>query len=106
MRFITEFKVPPEEYQKSIVPNYHISKGKERGNMDMGRMIEQSFGYLTPVNSDWSRYRLEIEAFPMDTWILFKRKLFYELEKPKPDAIKILGMIKELESFGNPVTSK
>lgn len=98
MRFITEFEL----WSPFEIKNY---KGlREKGSAEwLGMDIAKAFGWdkkdgVVLSNPTAERHTIEIEAFPMDKWILFKRKLFFELEKAQPDAIKILEMIKELES--------
>lgn len=99
MRFITEFESTygGESQQRYIEK---IPYWQERGQAEMGEMIAKSFGWIQREVFSETRHTLEIEAFPIDEWILFKRKLFYELETPLPNAIKILQMIKDLEFIG------
>lgn len=100
MRFITEFENTPalllEEGYNSWVKTYET-----RGELDIATQIGNSFGWETDEQPFKIRHTLEIEAFPMDQWDIFKRKLFYELEQPAPSHIKMLQIIKDLESFGS-----
>lgn len=98
MRFITEFKVPESaQSDKGYIPEKrHLSELK------MGNMLAESFGWKNPVNHNLDYHSLEIEAFPMDKWVEFKMALFTELQAHNVDQIKILQLIKELESFGKP----
>lgn len=101
MRFITEFNI--DDYHAK--DNYASKAISGRQNMlqsDMGDMLADSFGWQNPVNGNDLHYRLEIEAFPMDKWVEFKMALFTELQAHNVDQIKILQLIKELESFGKP----
>jgi hypothetical protein len=108
MRFITEFEVPekfhgdPNMYPRNT--DRFIYNNKERSVYEIGEMIDRSFGWQNPVNNNALHHRLEIEAFPMDKWVEFKDKLKWELIGCNCDNTeKIIGLIKELESFGKPV---
>jgi hypothetical protein len=109
MRFITEFKVPEAFHgDPAYWPKWadrFIHNNQEQLRYGMGEMLQESFGFQNPVNSDTLHHRLEIEAFPMDKWVEFKSYLLSEINKPEPNVWYIDRMIKELESFGNPVTT-
>lgn len=101
MRFITEF-----ELKHPYMPTREINSKIEMQG-EMGKMIGKSFGWQESATVAFTRHTLEIEAFPMDKWLEFKRKLFLEFKQKEftsqpisQDAI--WEMIKELESFGKP----
>jgi len=103
MRFITEFQLERYHFEDT----WHKAGLQNKKNIlqaDMGDLIAESFGWQNPVNGNDCHYRLEIEAFPMDKWIEFKNALHIELLAHKSDHIRILELIKELESFGKPET--
>lgn len=103
MRFISEFDLkPPYTLDR---PEAHMLSMEA----DMGRMIGASFGWkhvgFTNLNKDYAgeRWTLEIEAFPIDKWVEFKRNIatliMSNCDELSGDVIKLLN---ELESFGNP----
>lgn len=101
MRFITEFEL---EYSKPIevevirFPDVY----KMKREFKMGEDIGKSFGWDKKDSEEKVKYKLEIEAFPVDKWIEFKNKLFTELENSNANGIAILQMIKDLEFYGTP----
>jgi len=102
MRFITEFEstYDGESQQKYIEK---IPYWEERGEAELGTMIGKSFGWKQHEVLSEMRHTLEIEAFPMDKWIEFKKRLSDAL--PDYDVVsrtRIINAMAELESFGNP----
>lgn len=107
MRFITEFELlSPFE-----IKNYKSLR--ERGCAEwLGLDIARAFGWqqkgeTTPRGQVSERHTLEIEAFPMDKWVEFKKRLFFKIEESQQydgpiSGVEILELIKELESFGKP----
>ena len=96
MRFITEFEFDPFSNNRN-----HYNEG-EAFKM-LGYSISKSFGFKE--NKD--KRSLEIEAFPMEKWIEFKQKLFTHVYEEGRQGVafnqvRILELIKELESFGKP----
>lgn len=101
MRFITEFKI--EDYHaKDNFASKTISGRQNMLQSDIGDMLADSFGWQNPVNGNDLHYRLEIEAFPMDKWMLFKTKLFHRLLQDNIPTKYFSHLIEELESFGKP----
>lgn len=104
MRFITEFEL--KEFDR-VKLAYIVNEQKGRRISDIGKSIGKAFGFENPVNGNDLYYKLEIEAFPMDKWIEFKKKLFaeiitcYNIDEPVRGE-DVLKLIKELESFGKP----
>lgn len=104
MRFITEFELQQYHLDDPWV-NVGIENRKNILQSDLGDMLADSFGWQNPVNGNNCHHRLEIEAFPMDKWVEFKKELFTTLQQgmfPVLNEIKILELIKELESYGKP----
>lgn len=102
MRFITEFKVP--EYFQSNRRIHYVPEKRHMMEVGMGNMIAESFGWQNPVNHNLDHHRLEIEAFPMDKWVEFKKRLFAHLGTTGLYDKTFKDLISELESFRNPVT--
>jgi hypothetical protein len=101
MRFITEFKIEGKKWQGVLASH------KTNSKFDLATLIEGSFSWQNPVNGNKDHYRLEIEAFPMDKWVEFKRELRDELLRCDLPHERIVDeLISKLESFGNPVTTK
>lgn len=103
MRFITEFKFDKGENPTQLTIEYR----KEVRVQELGAIIEQSFAWENPVNDNPLHHRLEIEAFPMDKWIEFKKRFADAL--PDYDVVsrtKLINAIAELESFGKPAGPK
>ena len=106
MRFITEFETDDSNYVKGIK--------KIHGEENIGHEIARSFGWnergvtkLDPAVRVIHIHKLEIEAFPMDKWIEFKQKLFTHVYEEGRQGValnqvRILELIKELESYGKP----
>lgn len=101
MRFITEFHIGDSDWVK---PHFLAEKRKSIFGMEMGEQIATTFQWQNPVNNNPTRFKLEIEAFPMDKWVEFKRKLFSHIEfyEGNVSGTHILGLIKELEFNGKP----
>ena len=101
MRFITEFENDGTKYDDAITDHR-----KEWRQNELGKLIADTFGWtergvtsLRPGDSIKERFSLEIEAFPMDKWVEFKRNV---IMIGSSDSLQILDMIMELESFGKP----
>lgn len=101
MRFITEFE--SSNYGGS---EQHYSE--QRALYDLGKVISESFGWdekgRTTLHGPVTRYQsLEIEAFPMDKWIEFKKRFADAL--PDYDVVsrtRLINAMADLESFGKP----
>jgi hypothetical protein len=105
MRFITQFEIVPPAIEA------RLDAYKSRSEFELGQLIAQSFewknrGFIRTNNLAGLRYTLEIEAFPMDKWVEFKEKILNMKLYYESDVKVIEQYIQELESFGNPVTSK
>lgn len=106
MRFITEFKVPETFHGDPAYFPKHTERfmrnNEENLRYEMGKMLQESFSWQTPVNGNPQHYRLEIEAFPMDKWVEFKNLLLGELYSTEVCRQDIIDKLQELESFGKP----
>lgn len=99
MRFITEFKLTEQELKGSVNHLYYYKKDCYQRMESMMNPLWQN-----PVNGDKDRYKLEIEAFPMDKWIEFKRRLMDALpDYDVTSRTRIMNALVELES--HPTTS-
>jgi len=98
MRFITEFELR-FPYQLSVLETYKI-----RHQLDIGNQIGEAFDWQNEHDEEKDKHRLGIEAFPMDKWVEFKQKVFFEMLEMGPmfSGVRMLELIKELESFGKP----
>jgi len=120
MRFITEFALSElqikhardqsVEYHKSICDRKigtMISESFEWNNRDISRTIQANDNNAHSEIKMGETFTLEIEAFPMDKWVEFKQKVFSEMLEMGPmfSGVRMLELIKELESFGKPATS-
>lgn len=112
MRFITEFELDGN-INTDLLP--HITPDKKHiRELGIGQDIGRSFGWdekgqttLNPQSPVIHKFKLEIEAFPMDKWIEFKQKLFNEIDCAnicdiQVNSVKILELIKELECCCKP----
>ena len=104
MRFITEFKLK-YPYQLSVLETYKV-----KHQFDIGNKIGEIVDWKSVGDEEKENFKLEIEAFPMDKWVEFKEKIMFYLQECEdkdelPESLWVLRMIKELESFGNPVTT-
>lgn len=99
MRFITEFESTyGGESQKKYIEK--IPYWQERGQADMGNMIAKSFGWKQREVLSEMRHSLEVEAFPMDKWIEFKKRFKDALpDYDSVSRIRLLNALDELESF-------
>lgn len=104
MRFITEFETDDYSYVRGIK--------KIHGEENIGHEIAGSFGWnereVTKLDPDVRIihvHKLEIEAFPMDRWVEFKKRLVEACNMSYPNGTTILWLLSELESFGKPVTT-
>jgi hypothetical protein len=102
MRFITEFENTYEAYGDPAFDRMHNAyKGK--GALDIGNEIANSFGWKVDEQRFKVHTSLEIEAFPMDKWIEFKKRFSDAL--PDYDAVsrsRLIGALTDLESFIKP----
>jgi hypothetical protein len=99
MRFITEFEITVAEKKYAETNILHNRRSRLEG--EMGNMVAESFGWQNPVLGDPLRYRLEIEAFPMEKWVEFKNRLL-SFKKGHGDSIplkSLFDLIKELETL-------
>lgn len=85
MRFITEFESDGTRFDES--PSI-VAQRKEKMQNEMGKMIANSFswqeaGFISPTQrTACIRRTLEIEAFPMNDYLSFKRNLLdYLIDK-------------------------
>jgi len=100
MRFIAEFESGKEDW---------VFMHKSIKASELGAKITSALGWkevgetaALPDSHVAHKYRLEIEAFPMDKWIEFKNKLFTYLSDTDGmvSGTRILQMFKDIESFG------
>jgi hypothetical protein len=110
MKFETEFKLTEYQLKVASRKNVIIESYAARHKADIGNAIGDVFGWENPVNDNPLHYKLEIEAFPMDEWIEFKQKLFTHIYEEGRrgvvfNQVRVLELIKELESFGKLVTN-
>lgn len=100
MRFITEFESTyGGESQKMYIEK--IPYWEERGQAEIGDLIVKSFGWKQHEVLSEMRHTLEIEAFPMDKWVEFKKNLYELFHK---NGLILSGgvlehMLRELESY-------
>lgn len=95
MRFIIEFEVPENVYLNS--KSRYIPEKRHLGEVKLGNMIAESFGWQNPVNHDLDHHRLEIEAFPIDKWVDFEKR-FYEAI-PDCDTVSRIRLINALTAL-------
>lgn len=101
MRFITEFELAegnPRNEALSI-------KAKKESEEAMGCAMANAFGWENPVNGNWFRYKIAIEAFPMDKWIEFKQFLLGNFGYDPGIKQLLHNVIERLESHGKPITN-
>lgn len=96
MRFITEFEIM--EYEKD---KYHIADTRRSYyERKLSPMIVTAFGWQNPVNNNPLHHRLEIEAFPMDKWIEFKKRFADALpDYDSTSRTRLINALSDLESF-------
>lgn len=99
MRFITVFE---STYEATFEPGYdkYINACKGPGELEIGNLIGTTFGWKENKEPFKIHNTLEIEAFPMDKWLEFKKRLTEAL--PDYDAvsrIRIINALADLESF-------
>jgi hypothetical protein len=97
MRFITEFESTygGESQQRYIEK---MPYWEERGAAELCTMIGKAFGWKQKEVLSETRHILEIEAFPMDKWIEFKKRFMDAL--PDYDSVsrsRLINAIAELE---------
>lgn len=99
MRFITEFHVDDSDWTNPLVI---AETRKTIFGKELGVEIASKLSWESPVNDNPTRFKLEIEAFPMDKWVEFKQKLhdYLHVTGWVSGAI-IFKMIEELESYGS-----
>jgi hypothetical protein len=105
MRFITQFEIVPPAIEA------RLNAYKSRSEFELGQLIAQSFewknrGFIKTNNLAGLRYTLEIEAFPMDKWVEFKKRLFVHLGATGLYDGTFKDLISELESFRKPAEEK
>jgi hypothetical protein len=101
MRFIAEIHVYKEA---PLVNTYeYVSVYRRQYEEKMGNTIGEAFQWENPVNGNHFHHKLEIEAFPMDKWIEFKKRFADAL--PDYDTVsrtRLINAIADLESFPKP----
>lgn len=100
MRFITEFEVAPDVPKEAY--QQYVKAWERRLGFHMGNMIVDSFDWNLRGGPIKERHALEIEAFPKDKWVEFKRDLLAFLDLDSLQYKTICDRISELESFGKP----
>ncbi|HEX2549359.1 MAG TPA: hypothetical protein VHM20_05995 [Gammaproteobacteria bacterium] len=93
MRFITEFEL---EYPYTLDKPERYKSGMDH---EIGKLIHDTFGWKSKGNAKRERFTLEIEAFPMDKWIEFKKRFFDAL--PDYDTVsrtRLINALSDLES--------
>lgn len=99
MRFISEF----ESTYEGLSSRKYIEKipyWQERGQADMGNLIAESFGWKQREVQSEMRHTLEIEAFPMDKWVEFKRRFMDALpDYDTVSRVRLINAIADLEQF-------
>jgi hypothetical protein len=109
MRFIVEFELMGGDLAREDFKAHIVDRHKTSRKIEMGDMIAESFGWQNPVHGNPNHHRLEIEAFPMEKWVEFKKKvaaLFVNDSYAGDGFSEINDLLKELESFGKPAGSK
>jgi hypothetical protein len=101
MIFITEYDIHMQDAED--VGEFR----KEKATNKLGEIISGTFGWdITQYKVTTDRYKLEIEAFPIDKWVEFRDKIIEESRKGRSNRTNnIIQMFQELESFGKPVTT-
>src|ERR1044072_6020245 len=107
MRSITEFEFSPNPMEHEAAREYRIGNIKNAQERHLGWVIAKSFGWdvkgvtaLTKTDPVKQWFTLEIEAFPMDKWIEFKKRFKDAL--PDYDSVsrtRLLNALDDLESF-------
>lgn len=102
MRFITEFIFKfPYSHSDEIGRKLHY-------NGLLGNAIAEAFGWdekgeTTPdLNCPIShKHKLEIEAFPMDKWVEFKKRFMDALpDYDSTSRVRLINAIADLEKYG------
>lgn len=103
MKFITEFEITAPYTEDNL--KWHKFRYIAS---EMGQLIENSFGLnhrgcttLNPNDPIKERFTLEIEAFPMDKWVEFRKRLLAALpDHDNTSRIRIENALHDLEHFG------
>lgn len=104
MKFVTDFKVSGEELK--YTPNPVIDHRKSCAEDELGSDISKAFSFKELGTIEESGLagmyqQLEIEAFPMDKWVEFKKKIIINLPLYDNKSAKgIMTALDELESYG------
>lgn len=99
MRFITEFEL---EYPYTL---FHMENLKFSLQEGLGNKIAESFqwkeiGYTRLEGPVKYKASIEIEAFPMDKWVEFNRRLTDALpDYDTVSRVRIINALSDLESF-------
>lgn len=100
MRFITEFEITEKDNRDVGWKKALLFNQKSNRQIDMGKMLADSFGWANPVLNNPLRYRLEIEAFPMDKWLEFRKRLWDALpDHDQTSRTKIINALDDLQSY-------
>lgn len=100
MRFITEFELDPDVIDRTRSYRDYTFEKMNILEKKMGELIAIAFHWNVPDKMETGKYKLEIEAFPMDKWIEFKQKLAVHINDSSGiiSPNYILSLFKELES--------
>lgn len=94
MRFITEFELR-FPYQLSVLEVYKI-----RHLLDIASKMGDALDWKDEHDDDKNKFTLEIEAFPIDKWIEFKKQLTDALpDYDTTSRVRIINALADLESF-------
>jgi len=103
MRFITEFELVPPAIEARL--NAYKARGEFELGQEIAKLFEwQQVGIMVQDKPAKLRYTMEIEAFPVDKWVEFKKRLFAHLGTTGLYDKTFKDLVSELESFRNPVT--
>ena len=107
MRFITEFEQDGSSFDNSPAV---LNLRKEHAEDKLGALISEAFEWeekgstsLAPKDPVKHIHKLEIEAFPMDKWVEFKKRFLSALpDHDNTSRIRLENALHDLESFGKP----
>lgn len=95
MRFKTEFEL---DYQYTLDKPERYKSGMDH---EMGKQIHEAFGWKNKGNAKREKFTLEIEAFQMDKWIEFRKRLLAALpDHDNISRIRIENALHDLEQIG------
>jgi hypothetical protein len=105
-----EYIVTTDEKKIYDIERVH-QRRKEQCSYEIGKLISREFDYKEiekppHLHSEDTRYKLEIEAFPMDKWIEFKSQLTSAIGYDFVLMKNVVDIFHNLESFGKPVDKK